>query len=157
MNRHNAIRLLVPGFLLLGFTAGYAQTDEQVSDQADVWAQIERQWNSVENEDAKWVDQMLTDDFSGWGKESPAPRTRASTKMWTRFNNENSKMVAHELYPLSIVVHNDMAVAHYLFTRATRQKTKDAKTETSNGRYTDVLVRTDDGWKFIAWSGGSDD
>ena len=24
-------------------------------------------------------------------------------------------------------------------------------------RYTDVLVRTEDGWKFLAWHGGDDD
>ena len=64
---------------------------------------------------------------------------------------------AHELYPLSIVVHEDVAIAHYLFTSATEDKNKDGKIETANGRYTDILVRTDDGWKFIAWSGGSDD
>ena len=157
MKRHNVVRRLMPALLLLGFTAAYAQTDDQVSDQADVWATIEAQWNSVEDEDAKWIDKMLTDDFSGWGDESPAPRTKASTKMWTRFANKNSEMVAHELYPLSIVVHNDVAVAHYLYTRADRPKIKDPKTETSNGRYTDVLVRTDDGWKFLAWSGGADD
>lgn len=157
MKRHNALRLIAPAFLLLGFTTAFGQTDELVADQADVWAQIEQQWNSVEKEGTKWIDKMLVDEFSGWGSESPAPRTKASTKMWTRFNNENSEMVAHELYPLSIVVHNDVAVAHYLFTSATREKSKDGETKTSNGRYTDVLIRTEDGWKFIAWSGGTDD
>jgi hypothetical protein len=32
----------------------------------------------------------------------------------------------------------------------------DGKTEVINGRYSDVLVRTEDGWKFIAWHGGGD-
>jgi len=27
----------------------------------------------------------------------------------------------------------------------------------SNGRYTDILVRKEDGWKFIAWHGGDDE
>lgn len=157
MKRHNLMRLMVPGIFLLCFSSAFAQSDDQVSDQADVWALVELQWNALEKGDSKWTDKLLTEDFSGWGKDSPAPRNKASTRMWTRFNNELSQMVAHELYPLSIVVHNDVAVAHYLYTSATKQKGKDGKTETDNGRYTDVLVRTDDGWKFIAWSGGRDD
>ncbi len=157
MKRHNLMRLMVPGVFLLCFSSAFAQTEDQASDQADVWAQIEGQWNAVEKGDSKWIDKMLTEDFSGWGNDSPAPRNKASTRMWTRFNNDLTQMVAHELYPLSIVVHNDIAVAHYLYTSATKRKTKESKTETDNGRYTDILVRTDDGWKFIAWSGGRDD
>lgn len=128
-----------------------------VDDQADVWAQVEAQWSAEAKGNNKWMDEMLTDDFSGWSKESPAPRGKASTKMWDRFTDQMSEMVAHELYPLSIVVHDDVAIAHYLFTSAYKSKSKDGDTETSNGRYTDILVRTDDGWKFIGWSGGSDD
>ena len=157
MKLHNVLRLILPGVFLLSFASVFAQTNDQVDDQADVWAQVESQWNAVENKDNKWIDKMLVDDFSGWGNESPAPRNKASTKMWTRFNNEISQMVAHELYPLSIVVHDDVAIAHYMYSSATKQKSKDGKVETTNGRYTDVLVRTDDGWKFIAWSGGGDD
>ena len=135
--------------------AGAAIAQEPVDDQADVWSVVENQWNAQEKGDRKWVDELLMDDFTGWGKESPAPRGKASTKMWNRFAAQISEMVAHELYPLSISVNGDVAIAHYLYTSAT--KDKDGDIETDNGRYTDVLVRTDDGWKFIAWHGGPDD
>lgn len=131
-------------------------TDAQVREQADVWAQIERQWAAEEKGDDKWLDTVLTDDFSGWGKGTPAPRGKASTKMWNRFNEQISVMVAHELYPLSIVVHDNVAVAHYLYTSASKSKNEEGTIKTTNGRYTDILVRTDDGWKFLAWSGGDD-
>jgi ketosteroid isomerase-like protein len=103
------------------------------------------------------TDNLLTDDFSGWGKASPAPRGKASTKMWNRFGKQVSKMIAHELYPLSIIVHDDVAIAHYLYTSGSKDNNKEGKIETINGRYTDILVRTDDSWKFIAWAGGEDD
>ena len=159
MKIHNVFNIILTSVFLLAAGNAMAQATpvDTVDDQADVWALIEAQWNAEEKGDKKWLDRLLTDDFSGWGKESQAPRGKASTKMWDRFNEEVSQMVAHELYPLSIVVHDDIAIAHYLFTSANKSKSKDSKIETSNGRYTDILVRTDEGWKFIAWSGGSDD
>ena len=72
--------------------------------------------------------------------------------MWERFSSEQTKGLSHELYPLSIVVHGDMAVVHYLYSTA--YQTRDKKTVVSNGRYTDVLVRDDGNWKFISWHGG---
>lgn len=143
-------------FFGTGTALAQTSTDSQMNDQADVWAQVEQQWTAEEKGDNKWMDKLLTDDFSGWGKGSPAPRGKSSTKMWDRFNEQISNMVAHELYPLSIVVHGDVAVAHYMYTTANKQKGKDGKIETSNGRYTDILVRTEDGWKFLAWAGGDD-
>ena len=146
------LKLVLTSFFLLSFTSTLAQGS--ADDQADVWAVIEGEWNANENGDKKWPDRLLSDDFSAWGKNSPAPRSKTSTKMWNRFNEQIGKMVAHELYPLSIVVHDDVAVAHYLYSSAF--ESKDGDIEMSNGRYTDVLVRTDDGWKFLAWHGGDD-
>ena len=142
-------------FMLTATVLAQEPATDTVDDQADVWSTIEQQWNAQEKGDSKWIDRLLTDDFSGWGRSSPAPRTKSSTKMWNRFNLKVSKMIAHELYPLSIVINGDVGIAHYLYTSATEDK--DGKIETSNGRYSDVLLRTDDGWKFIAWHGGEDD
>jgi ketosteroid isomerase-like protein len=132
-----------------------AQSKDNTSDAADVWATIEGQWAAEQEGDNDWLDQSLTDDFSGWPDESPAPRSKSSMKMWDRFSDEQGSTVQHELYPLAIVVHGDVAVAHYLYTSAF--KSKDDKVEVKNGRFTDILVRTEDGWKFVAWHGGADD
>ena len=124
-------------------------------DPADVWSVVEAQWDAEEKGEKRWIERMLTEDFSGWEKTSPAPRNRPSVQMWDRFGDEQGKMIAHELYPLAIVVHADVAIAHYLYTSA--YEDKDGEVELNNGRYSDVLVRTDDGWKFLAWHGGDDD
>ena len=134
---------------------GFAAAQDAGGDQASVWAVVEKQWNDVEGGNKKWMDELLADDFTGWPKNSPAPRNKASTKMWNRFNESQGKMVAHELYPLAIVVHEDVAIAHYLYTSA--YKNKDGEVEMNNGRYSDVLLRTEDGWKFLTWHGGSDE
>jgi ketosteroid isomerase-like protein len=150
INRYTFV-FAVAGLLL----SGVAAAQDPGGDQASVWAVVEKQWNDVADGDKKWMDELLADEFMGWPKNSPAPRNKASTKMWNRFNETQGKLVAHELYPLSIVVHRDVAVAHYLYSSA--YKNKDGDVEMNNGRYSDVLVRTDDGWKFLTWHGGSDD
>lgn len=145
--------LLIASVFLLGTNVTYAQ--DATNDSADVWAVVEDVWNAEEKGDKKWLDRRLADDFVGWNNSSPAPRNKLSTKMWDRFGDQLGKMVAHELYPLSIIVHDNVAVAHYLYSSAFQAK--DGDIETDNGRYTDVLVRTEDGWRFLAWHGGDDD
>ena len=139
--------------LLTAATSAVAQGS--VDDQALVWATIEEAWTAQERGDNNWVDRMLSADFMGWPSESPAPRSKGSTRMWERFNGEQTKGLGHELYPLSIVVHGDMAVVHYLFTSV--YQNRDKRTVTTNGRYTDVLVRDGSDWKFISWHGGPTD
>ena len=138
--------------LIFLLTSNAALAQGSADDQAAVWAAVEEIWVAEERGDDDWVDTMLTGDFMGWPAVSPAPRSKASTRLWARCDADQTKGLAHELYPLSIVVHGDMAVVHYLYTMAVQ--TKDRQTVTSNGRYTDVLVRDDTGWKFISWHGG---
>lgn len=152
MQINDKLALLVTGVFLMA--TGMAVAQDTADDEADVWAAIEKQWEAAEADDSKWMDEFLADDFSGWNKNSPAPRSKSSTRMWDEFNNSQGKTLEHELYPLAIVVNGDMAVAHYLYTIATENK--DDKVKVANGRYTDILIRTDDGWRFIAWHGGDD-
>ena len=153
MNKNVLLRIALIGVSLFSF--GLLQAQEASDDTADVWSAGEAAWEADEKDDKRWVDQMLTDDFAGWSKTSPAPRSKSSTQMWDRFAEQQGKSVAHELYPLSIIVHGDIAVAHYLYTNA--YKDKEGEVEISNGRYSDILVRSEDGWKFIAWHGGDDE
>ena len=157
MKNLRKLAIMLSGMLCLVIGTAMAQDEGNgaVDDEADVWATVEDQWDAEKNGDKKWTDQMLVEDFSGWVKNSPAPRSKSSTKMWDRFNDEQGSMVAHELYPLAIVVNGDVAVAHYLYTSAYQDK--DDEVEVSNGRYSDILVRTEEGWKFIAWHGGDDE
>ena len=66
-------------------------------DEADVWAVVEEGWNADENGDREWIDRLLAEDFTGWAKDSPVPRNRASIKMWDRFAEQEGQLVAHEL------------------------------------------------------------
>ena len=153
MNALKKFQFAISVTALLLFTSANAQDGRD--DGTDVWIAVEAQWDAEETGDKKWIDQMLADNFYGWGKGTPAPRSKSSTKMWDRFNDEQGEMVAHELYPLEIVVEGDTAVVHYLYSSA--YKSKDGDVKTNHGRFTDILVRTTDGWRFLGWHGGDDD
>jgi len=157
MRPFHKLYAIVLSILLFCASTAFAQESVEPgsgNDQANVWATVEGIWAAEENGNLDRVDAMISADFMGWPHESPAPRSKASTRMWTRFNAEQNKALTHELYPLSIVVHGDMAVAHYLYSLVTQ--TRDKNVVSSNGRYTDVLVRDGTTWKFISWHGGSD-
>ena len=134
-------------------TAG--NVNAQASDDSAVWSVIERAWQAERRGDSKWIDELLSADFVGWSNDSPAPRDKGSTRRWNIFAAKRTDILEHELYPLSIIVHGDLAIAHYLYSSASKTKGENVKTE--HGRYTDVLVRSDGEWKFIAWHGGADD
>lgn len=149
-------RLGASAVLLFFVPFGSAMAQQQAaSDQAAVWSVIEDQWERNERGDSKWIEELLVADFVGWPKNSPAPQSKSSVRMWDEFTSKQTESLEHELYPLSIVVHGDMAIAHYLYTNATRDKKGEVRM--TNGRYTDVLVRDDGVWRFISWHGGDDD
>ena len=148
----NSTALIIVG---LGFwlANGNALAQSALPD-ADVWAVVERQWEASEKGDSDWMEDLLAENFSGWTNGSPAPRSKDSVKMWQKFESKMWDGEQHELHPLSIVVHGDTAIAHYLYVNA--GENSKGETEVVTGRYTDVLVKIDGQWKFLAWHGGSE-
>ncbi len=153
MSWRNALCLAaVTGVLAAVSTPVVAQTWS--AEQLEVWTVIQAQWQAAMEKDATWPDRFLHDRFLGWSNENPAPRSKASTRRWTRYGDENSTTLMQELHPLGIVVHGNTAVAHYLYSTATEDR--EGERETTHGRYTDILVRDGGTWQFIAWHGGDD-
>lgn len=144
-------KLLFAVFLFAIAPVAVAQTS---NDETNVWSTVEQQWRAERQGDLEWVETLLSGDFVGWPLSSPAPRNKTSTRLWNEFDTKQSELLQFELYPQSIVVHGDMAVVHYLYSSASKPRGGDIVRNT--GRYTDVLVRDGEQWKFIAWHGGND-
>ena len=151
MMRSGLVRLAAFAALLLAAATANAQG---TPDDVAVWSVIEAQWQADERNDLKWIESLLAEDFVGWSRDSPAPRNKASVRMWQKFESKQWDGMMHELYPLSIVIHGDTAIAHYLYTNA--GKNEAGETEVTSGRFTDVLVKVGDQWKFLSWHGGAD-
>ena len=98
MNVTARLVLTLIGTLL--FPAAMAQ--DATDDEADVLLTIEREWEAAQKGDQKAIDNMLTIDFMGWEKTSPAPRSKRSNANWRRFSEQMGRIVRYELYPLSI-------------------------------------------------------
>ena len=153
MNARHTLTTVLP-LVMLVVSLG-ASEPATADDAADVILAIEEQWEAVQKGEDDWIDERLHEKFSGWPVDSPAPRSKMSAAKWNRFFATQGRMVEHELYFQNIVVNGDVAVAHYFFTSANEDN--DGDVEITSGRYTDVLVRTADGWKFLAWHGGESD
>ena len=71
-----------------------------------------------------------------------------------RYSYANSAVLEHELFPLSCVITGNVAVVNYTYQIAQEDYKKEHKMVT--GRYTDILVKENGKWLFLAWSGGDD-
>lgn len=148
--RHVFTVALAAGALALTTAPVHAQTWSDA--QLEVWEAIQAEWQASMEQDESRYDRMFHDTFQGWSVEDPAPRGLDATRKWAGL--EQGSTIAFELHPLSIVVTGNTAVAHYFWTELGEDA--DGERETTHGRYTDVLVRDADGWKFLAWAGGAD-
>ena len=83
------------------------------------------------------------------------PKDKTTETRWTKYIGEHEEIKYFKLSPVGFVIAGDTAVAHYYYTLSV-ENTKKGERETVHGRYTDILMKTDEGWRFIGWRGGDD-
>ena len=151
MKSHRLTATLVGVACVMFFTVS-VEAQTWSPEQREVWAVVEEAWQAEAAKDLTWVDRFVHPSARVWSNRYPMPRDHSSQRKWSRYRAENLTTLAHELNPVAIVVQGNTAVAHYYYSEAMEDRKGDRKTE--HGRYTDVLVREDGQWKFLAWSGG---
>ncbi len=150
-----AIRRLCLSFpLALALVASAAAAQTWSTEQQDVWKVEHQQWQMAKDKDATWMDKLVHPNLSYWDTDQVAPRGVASLKQWDRYSNANGTVLEQEIYPISMTITGNIAVAQYRYTAARENFKKDR--ETTSGRYTDVLIKDGGQWKFLAWAGGDD-
>jgi len=123
-------------------------------EQQELWKLEELQWKMSAAKDASWIPKMVHANMSAWGNDSPSPQSMASLTKWNRFDSGQSTTLEYEIYPIAATITGNIAVMQYTYRSATENYKKEHKT--SNGRWTDVLVKDGGTWKFITWAGGQD-
>lgn len=137
--------------MLCGF-AGAASAQTWSAEQQEIWKVEEQQWKLSAAEDLSWIDTMVHPNMRYWETGEPMPRDKASLKRWSRLSSENSTVLEQEIFPIAATITGNIAVVqyHYMIARENLKKER----ETVTGQYTDVLVKENGRWLFIAWAGG---
>lgn len=134
--------------------AAVASAQTWTAEQQEIWKFEEQQWKMAAEKDLSWIDTMVHPNLSYWDTDQPMPQNRASLARWSRYSTASMTVLEQELFPISITVTGNVAVAQYRYMTARENDKKERETVT--GRYTDVLVKEGGRWLFIAWSGGDD-
>jgi hypothetical protein len=145
---------MVVALVALAAFAGVASAQSWSPEQQEVWAFEERQWKMSAEEDLSWIDTMVHPNLSYWDTDRQLPQGKASLARWSRFGAASSNVLEQEIFPISLTITGNVAVAHYGYVVA--REDHDKKRQTVSGRYTDVLLKEDGKWRFIAWAGGDD-
>ena len=149
-------KLLALLAISLGFTvfASTAGAQSWSAEQQELWKLEEQQWKMAAAKDSSWMDTLVHPSLRYWETGDPMPRDRASLKHWARYTNESGTVLEHELFPISATITGNVAVVqyHYVIARENLKKER----ETVTGHYTDVLIKENGRWLFIAWAGGDD-
>ena len=147
-------------FALAAFTlglcafAGAAHAQSWSPEQQEIWKLEEQQWKMAAAKDLSWIDAMVHPNLRYWETGAPMPRDSKSLKHWARYDTDNSTVLEQELLPISATVTGNVAVVQYYYMMATENQKKERTRIT--GHYTDVLIKENGRWMFIAWAGGDD-
>jgi hypothetical protein len=138
---------------LLGFV-GSAAAQTWTAEQQEIWKIEEQQWQMAKDKDVSWIEKMVHPNLRYWQTGMPVPQDRASLARWDRYNNSNATVLEQELFPVSITITGNVAVAQYNYQVARENLKKER--ETTQGHYTDVFIKDGGRWQFISWSGGDE-
>ena len=147
-------------FALVAFTLGLsafaeiAHAQSWSSEQQEIWKLEEQQWKMAAAKDLSWMDSMVHPNLRYWETGAPMPRDRKSLKHWARYDTDNSTVLEQEILPISATITGNVAVVQYHYMIASENQKKERTRIT--GHYTDVLIKENGQWKFIAWAGGDD-
>ena len=146
--RHLSLALALAAF------AGAASAQTWSAEQQEVWRLEEQQWKMAAEKDLSWIDKMVHPNVSYWDTDQPGPQNKAALSRWSRYNSTNTTVLEQELFPITVTITGNIAVAQYRYSIARENYKKERETVT--GRYTDVLVKEGGHWLFLAWAGGDD-
>ena len=127
-----------------------AQTQEWSAEQREVWQIITKVWEMEKAEDHSWTD-LLHASYQSWPYDAPFPLDKAGTLRFLEAEEGHFKILAQQLAPIGIIIVGDTAVVHYFHTTLTEWD--NGERETTDGRSTDILVRTKSGWRILSWVG----
>jgi len=144
------ISIIVICLALFLFGGVFAQ---QWSDaEKEVWKNVETYWDLAAKGDTEGFLSYFHGDFSGWINTAELPHDRATREKFIRFYNPKTKTLLYNIEPLTIKIHGNVAIVHYIYMEVS--KYQDEKEQSEQGRWTDILMKQDGKWVMIGDHGG---
>ena len=126
------------------------QAQEWSAEQLEVLQVISEQWELEVAGDLSWTE-MLHPLFQAWPVGMPHPFDKEGVYRFHAAEADQSKILAHYIAPVAIIVTGGTAVVHYNYTIIIEYE--DGEREMNVGRSSDILIRTENGWQWISWVG----
>ena len=135
---------------VLALVARPVQAQEWSAEQLEILEMVNNQWEAEKAGDLSWIE-LLHASFRGWPVGAPMPIGKDAAQRFFAAEAGRDKILAYDIAPVAIIVTDGTAVAHYYYTVLTEHA--DGEREMTAGRSTDVLTRTEDGWRYVSWVG----
>lgn len=111
----------------------------------EVWETVTTYTELILNGNVEEFLKYFHEKYSGWNNLEPAPVDKQSIIYELKNNYSKKIVVNYDIIPISINIHNDLAIVHYYLNE---------HTETNNcnnvKHYTDILVKSENKWLLIA-------
>lgn len=121
--------------------------------QKEVWAAVEKAWETYAKDDLEGALSYYHPDYMGWHYMAPLPAGKDITEKWITYLLPKKEVVLYTLQPVAIQVHGNFAVVHYYFTMVA--KTEKDEEKISSGRWTETWAKQDNKWLIIGDHGGT--
>ncbi len=144
--------VLVTSVLAVAVWTAPVQAQTWSAEQTEVWEVELAVWELDWAGDKSWIAKYVLDDALVWNADRRGPRDKSSIARFYRFEDAGAQYPVHELWPLGIVVHGNVAVVHYRYSAGVVNAKGERKEE--HGDFTDVLVKENGRWRFLTWRGG---
>ncbi len=144
--------ILVTSVLVLAVWTAPAQGQTWSDEQMEVWRVELAVWELDWAGDKSWIDKYVLDDALIWSTDRRGPTDKSSVSTFYRFEDADDEYPVHELWPLGIVVHGNVAVVHYRYSEGVVNSKGERKEQ--HGDFTDVLVKENGQWRYLTWRGG---
>jgi hypothetical protein len=140
--------------LTLILFSGTAAAQTWTPEQQEIWQFEEQQWKLEAAKDASWMDTMVHPNLRFWSAGASMPVGKQSLKKWSRIGYEDETTREYEIFPISATITGNVAVVQYRYMVASENYKKEREIVT--GHYTDVLIKENGRWLFLAWEGAED-
>jgi hypothetical protein len=140
------MRMILTVFTLVLVLPLTARAQTWSAAQQEVWDFELECLNAVVTDDLQARHACFHNDYVGWSPGAPVPTPYFPERDEWNLAQVNAKFM--EATPLNILVHGNFAVVHYMSRQTNIQK--DGSSQTIWTAWTDILLKEDGKWSWIA-------